>query len=368
MAKARYGNGLYRTNTSWRVDFWYKGQRHLHTIGPIAKITVSQAKADAARYRGKIIAGELNLTGRQRGPVFSQAAQDYIDHVEAHGKGVTVDRFKGLKRILERHMGNHTLSGITPWLLQKYQQQRLKEPAPNASKGGRVAINRELNFVRQVFNHAIKAGRYTGDNPATRQKVRRYDEPHDERYMKPEEAARLLAVSPEPWRTVWLCGIYAGLRLDAEALTLTWNHVDFDRNTLTVASAHSKTNKPRTVPLHPMLKAALEGLPRNGPFVFCKPDGKRYAKVRPAFDRYKKRAELPPEVKPHVAGRHTFASWLAQKGASDRLLMELGGWESPAMLKRYAKLRDEEQQKAVSELPHIFPQQQESKSKKKRRK
>jgi hypothetical protein len=36
--------------------------------------------------------------------------------------------------------------------------------------------------------------------------------------------------------------------------------------------------------------------------------------------------------------RHTFASRLAMQGCNDRTIMELGGWESPRMLKRYAHI------------------------------
>lgn len=37
--------------------------------------------------------------------------------------------------------------------------------------------------------------------------------------------------------------------------------------------------------------------------------------------------------------RHTFASWLAAEGASDRVPQALGGWSSPRMPARYAHLR-----------------------------
>ena len=40
--------------------------------------------------------------------------------------------------------------------------------------------------------------------------------------------------------------------------------------------------------------------------------------------------------------RHTFASWLAAEGASDRVLQAAGGWSSPRMVARYAHLRADE--------------------------
>ena len=36
--------------------------------------------------------------------------------------------------------------------------------------------------------------------------------------------------------------------------------------------------------------------------------------------------------------RHTSASWLAQKGVSLSEIQEMGGWETPSMVQRYAHL------------------------------
>jgi hypothetical protein len=39
--------------------------------------------------------------------------------------------------------------------------------------------------------------------------------------------------------------------------------------------------------------------------------------------------------------RHTFATFLGSKGATDMDLMDLGGWKSVAMVRRYRKIVDE---------------------------
>ena len=39
--------------------------------------------------------------------------------------------------------------------------------------------------------------------------------------------------------------------------------------------------------------------------------------------------------------RHTFATFLGSKGATDMDLMDLGGWKSVAMVRRYRKVVDE---------------------------
>ena len=39
--------------------------------------------------------------------------------------------------------------------------------------------------------------------------------------------------------------------------------------------------------------------------------------------------------------RHTWASWHVQNGTPLHVLQELGGWETPAMVRRYAHLASE---------------------------
>ena len=47
-----------------------------------------------------------------------------------------------------------------------------------------------------------------------------------------------------------------------------------------------------------------------------------------------------PRLTRHMM-RHTFATFLGSKGATDMDLMDLGGWKSVAMVRRYRKVVDE---------------------------
>jgi integrase len=70
-----------------------------------------------------------------------------------------------------------------------------------------------------------------------------------------------------------LCGWLAGLRL-SEAFELEWDeteaapYVDFARNRIVLPAAVVKGKKDQWVPLDPVLRAALEALPRHGKKVF----------------------------------------------------------------------------------------------------
>jgi integrase len=79
------------------------------------------------------------------------------------------------------------------------------------------------------------------------------------RYLEPEEEASLLAAAlSERHRVIILSGIYAGLRIESEALTLKRRDVDVQQRLLTVQAAYAKSGKTRTVPLNSVLKEALE--------------------------------------------------------------------------------------------------------------
>jgi integrase len=53
------------------------------------------------------------------------------------------------------------------------------------------------------------------------------------RYLEPDEERRLLVAAIEPLRTMILVGLYTGLRLVSEALTLRWSDVDLRRGLVT---------------------------------------------------------------------------------------------------------------------------------------
>ncbi len=71
-----------------------------------------------------------------------------------------------------------------------------------------------------------------------------------------------------------LCGWLGGLRLN-EALSLEWKtgsdkpHLDLDRNRIILPAEFVKAVKDQWLPLDPVLREALEALPRRGSRVFC---------------------------------------------------------------------------------------------------
>src|SRR5262249_17646259 len=151
----------------------------------------------------------------------------------------------------------------------------------------------------------------------------------------------------EPLRTMVLVGIYSGVRLKSEGLTLRWENLDFARGTITVTAAHAKTGKERTVPMNSWVRPALETLPRRSDWVFAKPNGTPYHAVR-GFRAACRRAGLT-DITPHTL-RHTFATRLIENGVDLRTVQELGGWSNLKMLERYGHVRAARKAEAVEGL------------------
>lgn len=72
-----------------------------------------------------------------------------------------------------------------------------------------------------------------------------------------------------------------------------------------------------------------------------------------AFQKAVERAGLGHKhVTPHTT-RHTFATWLINRGVSDRDLMELGNWRTLAMMRHYAYLKGDSLAPAAAKIPTL---------------
>ena len=58
-------------------------------------------------------------------------------------------------------------------------------------------------------------------------------------------------------RTQVLIGLYCGVRLKSEGLTLRREDISFARGTVTVQAAYSKNSKPRVIPMNSLVREAL---------------------------------------------------------------------------------------------------------------
>jgi integrase len=215
-----------------------------------------------------------------------------------------------------------------------------------AARGlGRATIGNALGALRRVLNVAKRWG-HVDELPqidASKPKPDALD-PND--WLTLAEADRLVAHAGH-WRRVVLLAIRTGLRI-GELQALRWRDVDLDARRVHVRRSWSehagefgppKSGRARELPLAPDAAAAL-GLPGDpDELLFASANGRPLNPTCLArgLRRAATRAKLGKHVHPHML-RHSFASHCVAAGIPTRVVMSWGGWESEAMLARYAHL------------------------------
>ena len=293
--------------------------------------------------RGAILKGEAGIGVKKRKDItFDDARKLFEAWATASKKARTLKTYKECLRRLGESFSGKRLSDISPFHVEAHKQKRIQA-------GARVRCNRELGVLTNLFNRCLEWGKFEGANPAA--SVKPLKEPQQRlRYLEDEEEDRLLAAAPEPLRTIILVGIYCGLRIQSEVLTLRWVDVDLRKMQLCVLAAFAKNGKMRAVPLNSTVRAALESLKAKatGEHVFVKRSGARYTSIRNGFNAACRLARLQG-VTPHTL-RHTFATRLIEDGVDLRTVQDLGGWSVMRMLERYGHVSQARKAAAVEGL------------------
>lgn len=342
---ARKGEGIYKRGNVWWLDCRINGTRYQVPLGK--GINRKVALELAAIKRTAILRGEAGIAKKKRDVPFQKAVEEFLAAAEANTRPNTVRGYRQHLKEVGNTIGQRQLSEVSPFLIEKHRQRRISEGAP-------VGFNRELGTLRTMFNWCIDRGRFEGANPT--RKVKKIKESRGrERFLEPEEEARLLGACSEPLRTMLMCGIYAGLRIPSEVLSLKKTYVDIKRGFLTIEGAFAKNGKTETIPLNPKLREALAGImakPNRSEFVFVRENGNPYKSIQNIFRKAVDKAGLS-NLTPH-AMRHTFASRLGEMGCDIRTIQELGRWADIRMVQRYDNVSERRKKEAVASLSGHF--------------
>ncbi|GLR68880.1 hypothetical protein GCM10010909_35620 [Acidocella aquatica] len=91
-----------------------------------------------------------------------------------------------------------------------------------------------------------------------------------------------------------------------------------------------------TIPVHPVLKAALDAAPKNAVTICTRTDGHAWKKDHFAHVYSETRIKLGLANDVHFHGlRHSSASHMAEAGASDGQIQAITGHKTRAMVERY---------------------------------
>jgi len=264
--------------------------------------------------------------------------QKYLDQAKAKRSYRDDVRYG---RVWTDRFGGRALEEIAPTDLDRIKSERARQVKPST-------INRELAFLKHVYNIAIRDGK-TASNPVS--KIRFLREPSGRvRYLTDEEEARLMRALPaEPDRQRIKVLLQTGLR-KSEFLGLRWKDIDLRAGVITIP--RSKNGETRHVPMTTDVRGILTRLPRPldaSALVFPNSVGTRdYRWAAKTFLAAVRAAQID-NFRFHDL-RHTFASRLAMEAVDLLAIKDLGGWKSLAMVQRYAHLSPEHHRDAIERL------------------
>lgn len=148
-----------------------------------------------------------------------------------------------------------------------------------------------------------------------------------------------------------LLGLYTGQRR-GDVLSMSWNAYDGQ----CITTVQGKTGAEVIVPVHPVLKAALDAAKasRSSVKICVRPDGKPWGESHfgHAFADMRSALGLPDDVHYHGL-RHSAASRMAEAGASDSQIQAVTGHKTRQMVELYTAgaRRKQLAKDAIEKLP-----------------
>jgi integrase len=221
-------------------------------------------------------------------------------------------------------------------------------------KLGRNTVGNTLGILRRMLVVAKRWG-FIEVVPEINAKKYAAARIEDDRWLTVAEVDLVIPMVAEDWRPIFVVALRTGLRL-GELRGLQWADLHLDGAEPWIHVRRSwddrvkvygppKGGGPREVPLTwdaaGILLERKRGKPKE--LVFPGEQGEHFSRssYARALDLAGNAAEVDKHVHPHMT-RHTFASHLVAKGVHAHIIRAWGGWQSDAMLNRYAHLAPRE--------------------------
>lgn len=276
-----------------------------------------------------------------RGRLLGDKERRTID--EALTRYVTDNRKKKSIRDDERHaefwqeqcakIGVVYLDELEPEIIREIRDAELGRPGRRGPIKP-ATVDRKLAFLRSVVRAAANKWSWIKHPPY----VELYNEEEQrERYLEPHEVQALVDALPYPYNDMALFAVSTGLR-QGNVFGLKWSDVNLVTRTARFPGQVMKNGKPFSIALNETAVQVIRShLGRHTEYVFVNDDGAAFEYVpSKMWKRVLAQAGLS-DVRWHDL-RHTWASLLRQAGVDLADLQEMGGWQSPIMVKRYAHI------------------------------
>ena len=313
-----------KDSANWWISYTDATGRRIRTSAGTTNHAEAKAKEQALRAQAH--------ADRQRpasGVTLRQVLAEYLQR----------DRLDPRNRAIARALAGHYASLAAASFDLHHVYAYIDARRPHVSDS---TIKRDLTLLSAAIGEYNRRHGAQLPNPARRAQLR---EPEGRvRWITEAEAARLIDCASPAIADFIRLGLYTGMRT-GEILGLTWDRVDRQRHTIRLDAQHTKTQRGRTIPLHPIAAQALDNCRARWP---DSPRVYPVTTIKTGFAGACRRAGLD-DFTPHDL-RHTCASWLVQKGVSLYEVRDILGHSSIKLTERYSHLAKENLAAAIAKL------------------
>lgn len=314
---------LFKRGKTWWFDFTTaSGERVRRSAG-----TDDKTQAQELHDKLKAESWRVAKLGEKPRRTWDEAAYKWLmetEHKKSHREDVAKIGW------LQQFFTGKYLDELSRDVIERVGGLKRQETSP-------ATANRLLALIRAILRRAAIDWEWIDKSPV----IKLYREPKRRvRYLTPAQANTLLSALPEHLADMMRFSLATGLR-KANVTKLEWSQVDIARHVAWIHGDQAKAGKPIHVTLNATAMDVLtKQIGKHQKWVFTY-HGNTITQVNTkAWYKALRRAGID-NFRWHDL-RHTWASWLTQQGVPLNVIQEMGGWESSAMVQRYAHLAPEQ--------------------------
>ncbi len=341
--------GVYKYKDQWYLDYYEPNgiriREKVYIEGVLPREITKRDALDALAIRKAEIAQDtFDIAKTQKPLPFETLAEMYL--VWARINHVSIERDETSVKALLSHFKGKNARTVSLWEAEKYKAVRKKEGKKPAT------INKELGVLRRMFNLAVKGQFNTRMHKNPIEGMTLLTIPNmRKRVLSKGEFQALYEASDPHLRPIILCAYLTGMRR-SEIADLKWENIDFEKGYIHLEK--TKTNEPRSIPIHSMLLKEIKELKAKSEsdHVFTRPDGKPYTSRtswRTLWNQALKKSRIPKATFHDL--RRTFITNLVIEEKEDLVtVMSLSGHKDFRTLKHYAHTHEEAKRNAIEKL------------------
>jgi integrase len=235
---------VYERGGRWYYEYRRDNRQVRKSAGAEATKSDAQALLGAALTKAK----DGAIYGEKPAAVsFEAFAEEWLRTDSPQKKSKARDR--EIVAMLAVEWKGRNLDAISAQAIEAYRSRRCKNRAP-------ATVNKELQVIKRLFKKARQWGRIASNPAADVEKLKVSNT--RVRFLEPDEMTRLEAKLPEWLQPIVAFARFTGARR-GEVLGLTWNDVDFKRETITFRE--TKSGHDGTIEMNAMARRILEAMP-----------------------------------------------------------------------------------------------------------